>query len=354
MSDAQYQTALALFGQGRHAEGAQLLGQAAHVGHVPSMSLLGGLLLAGRGVAPDPATGIRLIMAAAERGGGFACAMAGAVFASGSSGQPDWKRGLDFLQRSAELGFPAAQAQLRLLSGFKAGTDWKRLRRSIDVAAWRKSPAPRTLSEDPLIQAFPGVISPAICEALIEGAKPHLGPAKVYDNLGGGHTTAHERRNSAADFGIGDVDLLLLAVRERLCALAGLPAVNADGSQALHYKVGERFTPHFDFFDPAYPGHALLLAQGGQRVATMLLYLNDEGLEGGETEFPLLNIRHRGAQGDVLMFRNLDAEGQPNPRTLHAGLPPTAGEKWMLSTWVRDRAAPGIGDPHLIAAMTGR
>ncbi len=83
MSDAQYQTALALFGQGRHADGVQLLGQAAQGGHVPSMSLLGGQLLSGRGAPPDPIAGIQLIVAAAERGGGYACAMAGMLWASG-------------------------------------------------------------------------------------------------------------------------------------------------------------------------------------------------------------------------------------------------------------------------------
>src|SRR3569832_1142105 len=71
MTDSQYQTALALFGQGRHAEAVQLLGQATQAGHVPSMSLLGGQLLAGRGVAPDTVAGIRMIVGAAERGRGI-------------------------------------------------------------------------------------------------------------------------------------------------------------------------------------------------------------------------------------------------------------------------------------------
>ena len=354
MSDALYQTALALFGQGRHAEGSQLLGQAAQAGHVPSMSLLGGQLLAGRGVAPDPAAGIRLIMAAAERGGAFACALAATVFASGFSGQPDWKQALDMLQRSAELGFPAAQAQLRLLSGFKAGTDWKRLRRSINVADWRKPPRSTVLCDSPLIKAFEDVISPAMCEAMIAAAGPRLAPAKIYDSVGGGHAVGAERRNSAAEFGIGDMDVLLLAVRERVCALCGLPPVNAEGSQVLHYNVGERFTPHFDFFDPAYPGLAQQLAQGGQRVFTVLVYLNDEGLDGGETDFPRVGVRHRGKRGDALIFRNLDDQGQPDRRTLHAGLPPTAGEKWLLSTWVCDRPVLNIGDPLLVDAINGR
>ena len=120
MTDAQYQTALALFGQGRHAEGGQLLRQAAFAGHVPAMSLLGGQLLTGRGAPLDPVTGIRLTLAAAERGGGFACATAATLFARGYAGQPDWPRALDYLQRAAELGFQPARDQLRLLSGYRS------------------------------------------------------------------------------------------------------------------------------------------------------------------------------------------------------------------------------------------
>src|SRR5665213_1411471 len=147
MTDAHYEHALALFGQGRHAEGVRVLGEAASAGHVPSMSLLGGQLLTGRGVPADTPTGIRLIMAAAERGGGFACATAANMFAWGFySGQPEWPRALDYLQRSAELGYAPAQAQLRLLSGYRHGIDWKKLRRAIDPAALRKFPTPVPLS----------------------------------------------------------------------------------------------------------------------------------------------------------------------------------------------------------------
>jgi prolyl 4-hydroxylase len=146
---------------------------------------------------------------------------------------------------------------------------------------------------------------------------------------------------------------VMLAVCERLCALAGLQAVHAETCQVLHYKVGEYFSPHFDFFDPEFEGHAAMLAKYGQRLATVLVYLNDD-LDGGETDFPKLGVRHKGAKGDALMFRNVDGEGRPDRRTLHAGLPPTGGEKWLLSLWIRDRSPPGYGDPGVLSALAGR
>jgi hypothetical protein len=97
----------------------------------------------------------------------------------------------------------------------------------------------------------------------------------------------------------------------------------------------------------------MTLRDYGQRAFTVLVYLNDD-LEGGETEFLRLGLRHRGRKGDALVFRNVDAQGQPDRRTLHAGRPPTHGEKWLLSTWIRDKAPLGFGDAPVVAAMAGR
>ena len=79
--------------------------------------------------------------------------------------------------------------------------------------------------------------------------------------------------------------------------------------------------------------------------AGVLIYLNDD-CEGGDTEFPQLGIRHRGAAGDALIFFSADASGRPDPRTVHAGRPPTAGEKWVLSQFVRNRPVIGVSPPR--------
>ena len=85
------------------------------------------------------------------------------------------------------------------------------------------------------------------------------------------------------------------------------------------------------------PGTAADLARRGQRIATFLIYLNDD-FEGGETQFPKAGIAHRGSTGDALFFANITPEGAPDPLTLHAGTPPTKGEKWIFSQWIRDRS----------------
>ena len=108
----------------------------------------------------------------------------------------------------------------------------------------------------------------------------------------------------------------------------------------LHYAPGEEYGEHYDYLDPAIPAYAAELAQRGQRVATCLMYLNDD-YEGGETDFPKLDVSFKGKKGDALIFFSVDASGRPDARTVHAGRTPTRGEKWLLSQFFRNRAVVG-------------
>ena len=93
----------------------------------------------------------------------------------------------------------------------------------------------------------------------------------------------------------------------------------------LRYKQGQQFRPHHD-------GRGS--EDGPMRIMTALIWLNEQ-FDGGETEFPRLNIRVRGGVGDMLVFRNVHDDGSEDDRVLHAGLPVTNGVKWMASRWIR-------------------
>ncbi|MGZ5781611.1 MAG: prolyl hydroxylase family protein, partial [Burkholderiaceae bacterium] len=75
----------------------------------------------------------------------------------------------------------------------------------------------------------------------------------------------------------------------------------------------------------------------GQRVATLILYLNDVE-EGGETEFPEIGLKIIPKAGNALYFAYMNSSSQPDPLTLHAGRPVLKGEKWIATRWVRERA----------------
>ena len=61
----------------------------------------------------------------------------------------------------------------------------------------------------------------------------------------------------------------------------------------------------------------------------------------GGTEFPQIGLEFRGGVGDALAWDNVLPDGAVDPRTLHAGRPPTQGMKYLLSKWMRSRSQRG-------------
>ena len=311
----------------------------ARSGDARALLHLGRRLLFGDRVAARPNEGYGCIVQSAERGDAEAMAQL-AVFAAWGVLRPQgWTDALDFTLRAAQSGWVPSQRQLQLLAR-SAGTDWPALRSQVDLEAWRTPRPARELSSAPRIRAIDSFATPAECAWLIELARGSLRRAQIYRKDAPGFTEAGTRTNSEADFVLGNADLVLRLVIERIASAAGMPATNFEVAKLLHYEPGQQFAPHCDFQDPATPALAQEVARRGQRVATVLVYLNDD-YEGGETDFPLLGLRHRAAQGDALLFWNVRPSGALDYDTLHAGLPPTRGVKWVLSQWIRDREIAG-------------
>ena len=68
-----------------------------------------------------------------------------------------------------------------------------------------------------------------------------------------------------------------------------MPIRNAEQYQLVYYKRGTEYKPHFDSFDFETEDGKKNWEPGGQRMITVIAYLNDVK-EGGETGFPELGI----------------------------------------------------------------
>ncbi|MGZ9099860.1 MAG: prolyl hydroxylase family protein [Brevundimonas sp.] len=277
----------------------------------------------------DPAALAR----AADAGDGAAAHWLAVLTAIGLGAPQDWGRALALLERAAQLGFEPARRQIELL----ASGDPAEPAAPIDIAAWLTAPAPRPLVEGPAIFAIEGFLPEPVCDWLRAQAEAVAEPALVYDPETGVGRRESVRTNAAARFELDRMDVVLAVVRERIARTAGLPVPGLEWTQVLHYAVGQTFDWHVDWLDPGTPGYAEDLAARGQRIATCLVFLNDD-FEGGETAFEAGGLRHRGRKGDALLWANTLPDGSVDPRTRHAGLPPTEGEKWVLSQWLRGRA----------------
>lgn len=252
-----------------------------------------------------------------------------AVMTASGLGVPhDWQSALTLLALSAQQGHVLAEAQVRML-GMGEGL--------FDLQDWLTPPPLQTLSDSPAIVLMPGFLSPPICDWLRSRGRGALSPASVFDADAGQAQRSSGRTNTSAQFDLDTMDVITALVRHRTANAAGMPVISLEWSQVLHYEVGQTFDWHVDYLDPDVPGFAQDVARRGQRIATCLIYLNDD-FDGGETAFAHEDRRHRGKKGDALMWANTLADGQIDVRTVHAGLPPTAGQKWVFSQWMRDRA----------------
>jgi prolyl 4-hydroxylase len=186
-----------------------------------------------------------------------------------------------------------------------------------------------TLSDAPEVQLFLALFTQAECSYLMETAAPMLQPSVVVDPQTGRRLPNPIRTSSAAGFPFTDENPAIHALNRRLARASGPDVRAGEPLQVLHYAPSEQYREHSD----ALPG--VMPAQ--QRVMTFLVYLNED-YEGGETSFPALGFKIRGQTGDGLLFRNASADGTPDGRAVHAGLPIIRGVKHIASRWIR--AAP--------------
>jgi len=180
---------------------------------------------------------------------------------------------------------------------------------------------------------------------LIHLAAPTMVKSTVVDNASGKSMDSRIRTSSGTFLRRGQ-DKVVQDIERRIAEFSMIPVENGEGFQVLHYEQGQKYEAHFDYFHDQ-----LNVKNGGQRVATMLLYLTDVE-EGGETVFPSSEVPAGAAArgfspcgqkgvatkpkaGDALLFWSLKTDGTQDAHSLHAGCPVLRGDKWSATKWMR-------------------
>jgi prolyl 4-hydroxylase len=258
----------------------------------------------------DLAEAHRLLDRAVARGDGEAVRLKATLMANGTGCSADLAAAVGLLE-SIRAADPGAALQLRLLEAMRP------------ERAYADRPF-EALSADPDIRVYRGLLTAGECEYLIARAQPELRPSFVVDPASGGHMPHPTRTSSGMNFDPTMEDPVVHQINRRLAAVTATNVACGEPLHVLRYAPGQEYRPHLD----AIPG------AGNQRVWTALTYLNDE-FGGGETRFDLLDLAFRGSAGDALVFRNADANGNADLRLRHAGVPVSAGVKWLASRWIR-------------------
>lgn len=184
----------------------------------------------------------------------------------------------------------------------------------------------------PRVVVFGSLLADDECDALIALAKPRLVRSETVQTETGGSEVNALRTSSGMFFGRQE-NALCARIEARIAKLLAWPLENGEGLQLLHYLPGAEYRPHHDYFDPTMPGTPSIVARGGQRVGTVVMYLNAPD-KGGGTTFPDVALEVAPVKGNAVFF----SYDRPHPvtRTLHGGAPVIAGEKWVATKWLRE------------------
>jgi prolyl 4-hydroxylase len=182
----------------------------------------------------------------------------------------------------------------------------------------------------PALRVLDGLLTGHECTELIELSRPRLQRALTVDSEG--RQQVDQRRTSEGMFFRLNELPLIGRIEQRLASLLGVPADHGEGLQILHYLPGQEYEPHFDWFDAEQPGFATITATGGQRIASVVMYLNTPA-QGGGTAFPEIGLTVTARRGSAVYF----AYDGGDRSSLLAGLPVVRGEKWIATKWLRER-----------------
>jgi hypothetical protein len=175
-------------------------------------------------------------------------------------------------------------------------------------------------------QVVEDFITPEECKLILRMARPKWRRSRVGKNIKNGTISTYRTSNTAM-LSLEQHEQLSDRLMSRLDGLIpGCAMDRIEQLQCVRYREAQQFKPHLDVsVDDGDSTH---------RQWTVLVYLND-GFVGGETYFPLLDIKTTPRRGTAVLFRNRDETNGPLVCSMHAGLPVSSGVKYACNIWVK-------------------
>lgn len=197
-------------------------------------------------------------------------------------------------------------------------------------------------------------LKPEECNQIIAMAKTRLTQSYTWDVNTGSSIINEYRKSDQMFFNTGE-NPLVQSIEERIERLTGIPRENGEGLQVVCYRPGGYYKGHWDHFDNRYEGNRGVIERGGQRIATVLMYLNNiyngrigsDNAQGdpmseeyplGDTWFPRMRLSVKpDMMGKTIFWWNLKQDGiSTDETTYHAGRPcPDGCVKWIMTKWLR-------------------
>ncbi|XP_059447819.1 prolyl 4-hydroxylase 1 isoform X1 [Corylus avellana] len=204
---------------------------------------------------------------------------------------------------------------------------------------------PEVISWSPRIIVLHNFLSMEECDYLRAIALPRLQISTVVDTKTGKGIKSDVRTSSGMFLNPEERKYpMVQAIEKRISVYSQVPVENGELIQVLRYEKSQYYKPHHDYFSDTFN-----VKRGGQRIATVLMYLSDN-VEGGETYFPLAGsgecscggkmvggLSVKPNKGDAVLFWSMGLDGQSDPNSIHGGCEVLAGEKWSATKWMRQK-----------------
>lgn len=192
-----------------------------------------------------------------------------------------------------------------------------------------------------MIEEISNFLSKKDCETIIKMIDQNKTRSSVAGS-GTSKSTYQETRTSSTS----NLDLnnpTIKRVHKRIAKYLDLDITRGEALQGQLYEPGQYFKPHTDYFEgDTYINHCL---GSGNRIHTLMIYLNSPE-EGGETNFPNLEISYKPKRGKAISWPNM-VDGQVIPDMLHEGSEVKKGKKYIITSWWRETTWDGNQDDQL-------
>jgi prolyl 4-hydroxylase len=195
----------------------------------------------------------------------------------------------------------------------------------------------------PLIYIIEDFLSEEECNHIINISKKHFKKA-IVSGAGSGKNIESSNRTNNTTWLEHYTDDVTKKICANVSSLVDIPLYNAEKMQVLEYFTGTKFDQHCD----SYPKNGTqkskyCLSQGGQRVVTCLMYLNNVK-EGGETEFTKIKKKIIPKLGKIVIFYNCDLKNYDViENSQHKANKVIKGVKYAVNLWFREER---IDIPH--------
>ena len=192
---------------------------------------------------------------------------------------------------------------------------------------------------NPNLMRIDDFLTPHECSSIIDLAKNRIADSAVIED---GSIFIDQLVRSSRDTCLhAHESILIKQIETRAKNLVHWPLEKMETMSVIRYGPGDKFSPHWDYFDETIQAEESPLHEGGQRVGTLILYLS-EAMQGGATNFPFAGLNIRPKLGSALYFTYQMHDQSMDISSLHGGAPVLAGEKWIATFWLREKSVRNI------------